>query len=186
MRMNGNLRFKKLTFEKGEAFRNFIASLDQKTYDELTNIPREDFADVMLKQWNKLCAKAHRKSTFVLGYVKAEIISFGILTVNKDGTGEIDGLVVRSDLQGQGFGSRTLEHLLDQARALTNGTVYLNALAGNPKVIRFYQHRGFEIEHYAMLVPEKKTDPLVPLLRRKRVLTADPLASPCMEENRDA
>lgn len=54
----------------------------------------------------------------------------------------LDCLYLRSDLRGQGWGSRLLEHVVEQARRLDCGEVQWQTPPWNEKAIAFYEAKG--------------------------------------------
>jgi N-acetylglutamate synthase-like GNAT family acetyltransferase len=70
-----------------------------------------------------------------------EIVGFGVVLPRADGQAELDGLFVRPDLWGEGYGRLLLEHGEGLARAA--GASRLHVVA-NTQALDFYRACGFE------------------------------------------
>ena len=74
--------------------------------------------------------------------VDGEIIAYGIMSV---GAGEchVLNLCVKPSMQGRGFGTAMLEHLLDIACGHDVETAFLEVRPSNLSAIRMYEKAGF-------------------------------------------
>jgi GNAT superfamily N-acetyltransferase len=73
--------------------------------------------------------------------VDGEIAGFGVVLPRADGEAELDGLFVRPDLWGEGYGRLLLEHGEGLARAA--GAARLHVIA-NTQALGFYTACGFQ------------------------------------------
>jgi GNAT superfamily N-acetyltransferase len=71
-----------------------------------------------------------------------EIVGFAVVLPRADGQAELDGLFVRPDLWGEGYGRLLLEH--GEAMARSWGATEMHAIAG-PQAMGFYLACGFEL-----------------------------------------
>ncbi len=73
--------------------------------------------------------------------VDGEIVGFGVVLPRADGQAELDGLFVRPQVWGEGYGRVLLEH--GAAMARTWGASELHVVA-NAQAMAFYRACGFE------------------------------------------
>ena len=70
------------------------------------------------------------------------VIGYGIMSMGA-GEAHVLNLCVAKEYRFRGIGSLLLEHLLEFAKALGIGDVFLEVRPSNPVAIRLYQSRGF-------------------------------------------
>jgi GNAT superfamily N-acetyltransferase len=75
-----------------------------------------------------------------------DIVGFAVVLPRADGEAELDGLFVRPDLWGEGYGRLLLEH--GEAMARGWGASEMHVIA-NPQAMGFYLACGFELNGVA-------------------------------------
>lgn len=75
----------------------------------------------------------------------------GLIPENKDGSPEIEPLIVTPEARGSGVGRRLVEHAIEAARELGARDVAVSAVGRNAEAIRFYHELGFDTIGYVEL-----------------------------------
>jgi len=150
---NGNtVTFKTLTKAMRNDLSQFIKGLSQTTYCDATNISRRSFVSTIYRLINV-------KTIVIVGRKTEGIVSFGMLTVSRSLNSQhnrsalVSGLVVKTELQGKGLGTATLNRLLTVAKQKGCKKARLIALKRNVKVVAFYEKRGFKITCEKLILP---------------------------------
>ena len=86
---------------------------------------------------------AYRDEGIILiGVYNKEIVCHGHL-IPVLSTGLIEGVVVRSDLQGQGIGTLLINKLEEEARKMKLTSLKLEVFKTNPRGFKFYEKLGY-------------------------------------------
>lgn len=101
----------------------------------------EDIARYIMEEKNKNGCKKH---TQIVGIQNGEIICYGKLSIFESGTGYLEGIIVRSDLQGKGIGKQLMIFLESLAEKEKCPYVKLEVFKENIKSIEFYEHIGYK------------------------------------------
>ncbi len=70
-------------------------------------------------------------------------IGYCITTIDKENRGELDSLFIEEDYRRMGLGRRMAESALEWLRTEGARPIFLTVLAGNDKVMPFYESLGF-------------------------------------------
>lgn len=73
---------------------------------------------------------------------EVEVFGYGIMSIS-DRESHILNLCIRPGYQGQGWGSRLLEHLLDMARRYRGRIAFLEVRVSNQRAFDLYHRAGF-------------------------------------------
>jgi acetyltransferase len=106
--------------------------------------PRLTFPDDMLRRLTQL--DYDRDMAFVaIAEPAGELAGIGRLSCDPDRTAAEYGLIVRTDLQGQGIGKALLECIVGYARAEAIGRIEGLVLAENDRMLAMCREFGFGI-----------------------------------------
>jgi GNAT superfamily N-acetyltransferase len=75
----------------------------------------------------------------------------GLIPENKDGSPEVEPIIVVPEARGTGVGRILIEHVFTVARELGARDVAVSAVGRNAEAIRFYHDMGFDIISYVDL-----------------------------------
>jgi ribosomal protein S18 acetylase RimI-like enzyme len=95
-----------------------------------------------------IMAERHRngckKHTQIIGLQNKIIVCYGKLSIFESGVGYIEGIIVRSDLQGKGIGKQLMSYLESLAEKDKCPFVKLEVFKENKTSIEFYEHIGYK------------------------------------------
>lgn len=147
------LKFEKLSKKRKKYLEQFIEHLSQESR---INWGLNDSMDYMLKYLYIIMERGIR----LIGILNEEIVCFGQLTKITSEIGYIEGVVVRTDLERKGIGTKLMNELEKIARKKKFKILYLDVNKGNLKGINFYKKLGYSSsgDSIQYLKMEKKLD----------------------------
>lgn len=101
----------------------------------------KDISDFIMEERHRNGCKKHIQ---IAGIQNKEIICYGKVSVFESGVGYLEGIVVRSDLQGKGIGTQLMIHLESLAEKENCPYVKLEVFKENTKSLEFYEHIGYK------------------------------------------
>jgi acetyltransferase len=127
-----------------ELYRGFLAKVSRNDIRLRFLAPRLSFQDDMLKRLTQL--DYDRDMAFVaIAEPSGELAGIGRLSSDPDRAAAEYGLIVRTDVQGQGLGRELLARLIDYARAERIGRLEGIVLSENERMLAMCRAFGFEI-----------------------------------------
>jgi ribosomal protein S18 acetylase RimI-like enzyme len=92
-------------------------------------------------------AYINNRGDFIIGMIKDEIMAMGTLQKVSESRGEIRRIRIRQDYQGQGYGNKILEELIERASELGYTELCLDTLASNTPAQALFKKGGFTETH---------------------------------------
>jgi ribosomal protein S18 acetylase RimI-like enzyme len=80
----------------------------------------------------------------IVGELNKEIVCYGKLSILDSGIGYLEGIIVRSDLQGKSYGKALMSNLEELAEKENCPYAKLEVFKENIKSIEFYEHLGYK------------------------------------------
>jgi GNAT superfamily N-acetyltransferase len=81
---------------------------------------------------------------FLVGLLNGQVVAMGGFRLLSGNTAELKRMRVRSDLQGQGYGTQLLHELERLASARHIQTLCLETAKARPLTLRFYRQHGYQ------------------------------------------
>lgn len=121
----------------------------------------EDIAKYIMEERHRNGCKKHIQ---IVGLQNEEIVCYGKLSIFDSGTGYLEGIIVRSDLQHKGIGKQLMIYLESLAEKENCPYVKLEVFKENTKSIEFYEHIGYKKrgQSWGSWFMRKYLNPLVP------------------------
>jgi ribosomal protein S18 acetylase RimI-like enzyme len=101
----------------------------------------EEIVNFLMEERHRNGCKMHIQ---IVGIQNKAIICYGKLSVFESGTGYLEGIIVRSDMQGKGVGKQLMLYLEGIATRKKCPYVKLEVFKENTKAIGFYEHIGYK------------------------------------------
>jgi len=136
------IEFRKLKRTDKKLLLTFAKALtsDTKMRWGLLEEPKDIARYIMEERHRNGC----KKHTQIIGIQNKVIVCYGKVSVFESGVGYIEGIVVRSDLQGKSIGKQLMTYLESLAEKENCPYVKLEVFKENTKSIEFYEHIGYK------------------------------------------
>lgn len=133
------IKFRALTLWWKKRFKYFVSKLDKHTKENWGII--QDSKEIINFIFSY---KNYPETNKIIGTFKGEIICFAQITPISTKIANIEGVVVRTDLQGKGIGTKLMCYLETIARNQKIKKIALEVFVINKRGIKFYKKLGYK------------------------------------------
>lgn len=140
----GHIEIRPIKPEDEAAYRDFISKLSEDDIRLRFFTPRRGMPHHMLARYTQI--DYAREMAFVAVNAREELLGVVRLTLDPDLIRGEYGVIVRSDLKGNGLGWQLMQHLIDYARSEQIKEITGLVLAENSSMLQMARELGFSIK----------------------------------------